>query len=98
MYRSGSGRRVGGVLVFETTGDTSDAEAGFVAGKRVGNAVARNRAKRRLREAVRMVPLAPGSAYIFVATRDVLVVPFSTLVAWVNEAVRPAAGSRNDRD
>ena len=43
---------------------------GFTATRKVGNAVIRNRAKRRLREAARaLVPLlaVPGSDYVFVA-------------------------------
>ena len=43
---------------------------GFTASKRVGNAVHRNRAKRRLREAARMLlPLhgRPGFDYVFIA-------------------------------
>jgi len=61
---------------------------GFVAGKKVGNAVARNRAKRRLREVVRRVSLEPEMAYVFVATVDVLDAPFPTLVEWAERAVR----------
>jgi len=44
--------------------------AGFTATKKVGNAVIRNRAKRRLREAVRLLlPLhgRPGFDYVFIA-------------------------------
>jgi ribonuclease P protein component len=74
-------------VVFRSPGERIEPEAGFVAGKKVGNAVARNRAKRRLREAARRVDLAPGIAYVFVATDQVLHVPFTTLVAWMERAV-----------
>lgn len=38
-----------------------------VASRRVGNAVARNRAKRLLREAARTIPWAPGTDVVLVA-------------------------------
>ena len=40
---------------------------GFVAGKRVGNAVARNRAKRLMRESVRFIPMKHGWDIVFIA-------------------------------
>ncbi|MCS7275589.1 MAG: ribonuclease P protein component [Dehalococcoidia bacterium] len=39
---------------------------GLVTGKRLGKATVRNRTKRRLREAVRRLPLAPGWDFVFV--------------------------------
>ncbi len=57
---------------------------GFVAGRRVGSAVARNRAKRRLREAVRGVAL-PQADIIFVASPEVVTVPYSQVVGWIEE-------------
>jgi ribonuclease P protein component len=50
--------------------DQAVIRAGFTATKRIGGAVVRNRAKRRLREAARMLlPLhgRPGCDYVFVA-------------------------------
>jgi len=69
--------------VFRHPGGIEEPEAGFVAGKKVGNAVKRNRAKRRLREAARRIELTPATAYVFVASREVLTVPFDTLVDWM---------------
>lgn len=61
---------------------------GVVAGRRVGNAVARNRAKRRLRAALDRTPLEVGNDYIVVATSDVLEAPFDRLVEWLSSATK----------
>ena len=43
----------------------------FVVSRRIGNAVVRNRVKRRLREAVRARPLAEGWDAVFIARRGI---------------------------
>ena len=56
---------------------------GFTASRRVGNAVARNRARRRLREAARRVlpgPARPGTDYVVVARPEALTRPFPDLL------------------
>ncbi|MEQ6248960.1 ribonuclease P protein component [Sulfitobacter sp. HNIBRBA3233] len=53
--------------------DTDGLRVGYTCSKKVGNAVARNRAKRRLREAVRLTlpPLArPDHDYVLIGRRD----------------------------
>ena len=56
---------------------------GFTASKKVGGAVQRNRAKRRLREAARAV-LAdhgrPGTSYVMIARTETLTRPFTRLM------------------
>lgn len=56
---------------------------GFTATKRLGNAVVRNRARRRLKEAVRLTApqtAAPGFDYVLIAREGALRQPFDRLV------------------
>jgi ribonuclease P protein component len=66
---------------------------GFVVAKRIGNAVARNRAKRRTREALRLIfaHVAPGYDLVFVVRSPAVAeVPFAQLQAAVEQLVRHA--------
>ena len=80
----------------------SGARIGFTVTKKVGNAVERNRIRRRLREAVRLgeaLSPAPGTDYVVVARRSALSVPFVELKALLVAALhrsadRPATSSR----
>jgi ribonuclease P protein component len=56
------------LVLFAAPGRTDDVRVGVSAGRRVGGAVVRNRAKRRVREAVRgrLAQLKPGWDLIFV--------------------------------
>jgi ribonuclease P protein component len=68
-------------------GDPGAPQVGFVAGRKVGNAVQRNRAKRRLREAMHRTHLLVDTAYIVVASPHVLDAEFTTLASWLEEAI-----------
>ena len=55
-------------------GDNGPARVGYTCSKKVGNAVARNRAQRRLREAARMIIPSngrPGFDYVLIGRRNV---------------------------
>ncbi len=62
---------------------------GFTVTKRIGDAVERNRIRRRLKEALRQagaVAPTPGHDYVLVARRDALTRPFAVLVADIEKA------------
>jgi ribonuclease P protein component len=72
-------------------GDTAPPRVGFTVSRQVGNAVERNRVRRRLREAVRTsaAPLMQaGSDYVIVGRRASLVLPFARLVDDLSGAIR----------
>lgn len=86
VRRAGTRRRVGGITVFAASGESGAPRVAVVAGRAVGNAVRRNRAKRRLREALRHAPLREGREYVVVASASAVTAPFEALVAWVRAA------------
>ena len=81
-----------GVVVQARARDDDNAEIrlGFTATKKIGNAVARNRAKRRLREAARLLIPAHGLAghdYVFIARGDTGQRPWQALLDDVKAAL-----------
>ena len=70
---------------------------GFTATRKIGGAVVRNRAKRRLREAARaLVPLLgrPGSDYVFIARQGTADRPWERLLDDVKSALTRLATPR----
>jgi ribonuclease P protein component len=71
---------------------------GFTASRRVGNAVARNRAKRRLRAAAAAVLADRGRAgtdYVLIARGDTGARPYAELLADLQGALRQVARTPN---
>jgi ribonuclease P protein component len=92
-------RRVEGAITLETC-PAPEAEAlqgrlrvGFTASKKIGNAVARNRAKRRLRAAAsQLLPLLGrgGHDYVLVARGTTVARPFPALLSDITTALKAA--------
>jgi ribonuclease P protein component len=89
----------GAVLVQARARDeTPLVRAGFTATKRIGGAVQRNRAKRRMREAARLLlpDLAhPGFDYVFIARGGVTTRPWPRLLDAVKSALLRLAADRD---
>jgi ribonuclease P protein component len=86
-YRSGARRRCGAVTIVAASGPAGLATVGFVAGRKVGHAVLRNRAKRRLRAAAAQNQLERDTTYVVIADRGVLDVEFAQLVGWIGRCL-----------
>lgn len=92
-------RRVEGAITLESC-PTPDAarkdgalRIGFTASKKIGNAVTRNRAKRRLRAAAsQLLPLLgrPGHDYVLVARGSAVARPFPALLSDITTALNAA--------
>ena len=82
-------------------GDTAEGEVGvgITVTRKIGGAVVRNRARRRLREALRRVlpgPARPGHDYVVVARPGALKQPFAELVRDLGSAIRGLSGRLGD--
>ena len=72
------------ILQARARGDDAPARVGFTVSKKVGNAVERNRVRRRLREVVRLSAALPGQAghdYVLIGRRAALAIPFERIAA-----------------
>lgn len=71
---------------------------GFVVGKRVGNAVVRNKVKRRLREIIRSSPMAPGRDMVFIARHGASMASYQQLHSAVIGLLRRAGSLPSVQD
>ena len=83
------GRGPGMLIVLEKEQHGEPGRVAFVAGKKLGNAVWRNRAKRRMRAACRELG-GPwdGHDIVFIAGRRTNEVPFAKMVRGYRETIR----------
>lgn len=74
---------------------------GFTCSKKVGNSVARNRARRRLRAAVDEVfphTARPGFDYVVIGRQETVVRPYSLLLQDLRTALKRVGGLKPDDD
>jgi ribonuclease P protein component len=84
------------VLQARQRGDSADARVGFTVSRKVGNAVQRNRVRRRLREAVRTragVLARCGYDYVVIGRRAALTTAYAHIVADLETAFRKIHGT-----
>lgn len=103
FQRAARGKRVampGFILQMQrqVDGESRDLRVGYTCSKKVGNAVARNRAKRRLREIARVVLPEMGKAdrdYVLIGRNTVTAsLPFDQLISDLQKAITILHGSR----
>lgn len=88
------------VLQTRNRKDSGPARVGFTVSKKVGNAVERNRVRRRLRELVRLAGtdrIRTGHDYVLVGRRAALNVPFVRIAEDFVGALRRVHAGRNGK-
>ena len=90
---AGGARASAGAFVVQARrrGETGPARIGFTVSKQVGNAVERNRVRRRLREIVRLAPgggMREGHDYVLIGRRAALHAPFGDMRRDLDAALR----------
>ncbi len=90
VFREGRWLRLEEVVIgLYRRDDGGPTRVAFVAGQRLGKAVVRNRGRRRMREAFRLLPdpVAPGADIVLVAREETLRADFDRLQAAIHHAL-----------
>lgn len=87
VLRDGARSNQGGIVVVGAPGPSRHARLGFVVSRRCGNAVSRNRIKRRLRHAAGVQRLQPGNDYVIIASSRVAEATYPEIVDWIRLGV-----------
>jgi ribonuclease P protein component len=107
FLRAAKGRRWHGKAFSLQAGPATDdtdpetARVGFTVTKKVGGSVVRNRARRRLREALRLssgLPVKAGHDYVVIARIEAIRLPFSTLQTDLTRAIRSVHAEARPHD
>ena len=97
VYKTGTRRRCGEITCVTADGPTGLPTVGFVAGKRIGSAVTRNRAKRRMRAAVSRCVLKRDTVYVLIAEHGVLTADFDNLIRWISRCTADLPSAEETR-
>lgn len=92
VLRDGVRCRQGGIVMVGSPGSPGRPRLGLIVSKQCGNAVTRNRIKRRLRHAVDGLRLQPGTDYVIIASGQVADAPFHRLQDWLRHALEEVSG------
>jgi ribonuclease P protein component len=89
------------VLQARARGDERGVRIGFTVSKQVGNAVERNRVRRRLREVVRLcagATMRDGHDYVLIGRRTTLAASFAEMQQQLDSALHRIHSSQRGRD
>ncbi len=90
LFALGSRFNAGGVNVIQVSNDADVTRVAVIATKRVGGAVARNRAKRRVRAVLREIHLPESTDVAVIVSKPVLDASFERLRAWLETSLSSA--------
>lgn len=88
LYTNGRHHRIGGLTVILAPALSEPGRVAFIASRKVGGAVARNRAKRRMRAAYATILPNHSVDAVYSASPTVLTARFDEIVRWMEAANR----------